>query len=225
MPFELGDDLTQSHLGTIFNADLLILNIPPGRKNFNPERFTSRLEQLIRYAKINGIKQLLFISTTAVYGESTRIVYEYSELEPVTESAKAHEYIEHRVREVFADDGTILRLAGLIGDDRHPARFLSGREHIENGQQVVNLVHLTDVIRSIEHIILTQSFGYTLHLSATEHPTRAEYYTFSALEMGLAAPLFASPPASGETGKQINCELTLGQLNLQLAYPSPFDML
>lgn len=221
--FELGQDLGTPHIKSLLSCDVLIINVPPGRKTLQPDIFSRDMQALILQAKAMGSKALLFISTTAVYGSESRTVYEYSKLDPHTDSAKVHVKIEQCVQKTFQDDGCVLRLAGLVSQDRHPARFLSGKESIDQGQQVVNLIHREDVIKAVTAIVEQQHFGHTFHLSATAHPSREEYYTAAAQTLGLPPPSF-NKPNSQEKGKQINCDLTLNTLSISLQYPSPYDM-
>lgn len=221
--YTLGDDLTSNDLIPLFQADVLIINIPPGRKTLEPTSFIANMRALIEHAKQCQVSKLLFVSTSAVYGNNTRVVYEYSDVDPQTDSAKVHVAIEEAIRHLFKDNGSILRLSGLVSEDRHPARFLSGRKQIENGQQLINLIHREDVIAAISAIIEQQRFGHTLHLSATAHPSRRDYYQDAARRLNITEPEFID--AIGETGKQINADLTLKTLNLTLKYPSPYDML
>lgn len=207
----------------LFDCDVLVINIPPGRKSFQPEVFYTAMCTLIDDAKGYGVKNLLFVSTSSVYGDVEGRVTESSPLSPSTASGKVHQDIERYVQEVFGEDASVLRLAGLIGDDRHPVKHLAGRKDIANGQQSVNLVHQTDVLEAIQCIVEKRIFGKRLHLCATEHPSRQEYYTWAAQQLSLPEPEFASP-GSGK-GKQLDCSETLNILGLELRYPSPCDML
>lgn len=222
--FNLGDSLDSPHLTDVFNAQLLIINIPPGRKSLQPDVFLQDMLNLINTAKQRGIEKLIFISTTSVYGESSKTVFEYTKVAPQTVSAKLHVTLEQHIRDLFKQHSVILRLAGLVSQDRHPARSLSAKKDIENGQKVVNLVHREDVISAIEKIITNDKFGHTYHLSSSEHPSRQQYYTDAATALELPAPEFA-PSTSKDKGKVINCEFTLRELELNLQYPSPYDMI
>lgn len=222
--YTLGDNLEDTLLNTLSASQTVIINIPPGRKNFTPEIFIDRMKSLISFAADSPVSQLIFISTSAVYGNQSRKVFEYSELAPVTESAKAHVAIENHIRSEFGDNGTILRLSGLVDQDRHPAKSLSGRKDIANGQQCVNLIHREDVIAALERIIENHVYGKTLHLAAADHPTREAYYTHAAKTMNLPEPTFNSDESAG-SGKIVDSGLTLSELELTLKYPSPFDML
>ena len=223
--FELGQPLKQAALQPLFSSDVLVLNVPPGRKNFTPALFISRMTELIEHAFHCGTGQLLFISTTAVYGEQSRTVFEHSTVSPETESAKAHCQIEQLGRRVFSDNFTLLRLGGLIDKDRHPVKFLAGKMNLDNGHRRVNLVHKEDVITAITQIIEKGLFGNTYHLCASDHPDRASYYTAAADAKALPAPQFLRPDQEAASpGKIINSDHTLAELGFELAYPSPYNM-
>jgi nucleoside-diphosphate-sugar epimerase len=223
--YTLGDELASDRLACLFASEVICLNIAAGRRSLDPEMFEDKMCKFISYAKNAGVQHLIFISTSSVYGESTRIVYEYSSLNPITDSAKAHVIIEKYVNNTFKDCGCILRLGGLVGEDRHPAKSLAGKKALSNGQRKVNLVHQLDVIAAITAIIEKQCYGQTFHLSAEDHPTRQTYYQTVAELMALDPPEFLPSDDINNVGKQLNCELTMEKLGLELSYPSPLDML
>lgn len=221
LAFTLGNDLEASSLTGLFENEVVVLNIPPGRKNLEPERFTDNMCALIDKFRSAGTRHLLFVSTTAVYGESDRTVYEYSPTEPETPSAHAHVAIEKHLQETFGDQGAILRLSGLVGGSRHPARSLSGRS-LNKGNKVVNLIHRDDVIRAIDALISNKHYGHIFHLSTAKHPSRQAYYSAMCQKMGIALPSF-DPNHPGSAGKQVNADFTLTTLNLSLNYSDPME--
>lgn len=222
--FELGDDLNSAFLTKLFACDVLILNIPVGRKNPKSEGYLQHMQGLLEYAAASQIQNLLLISTTSVYGDNSGIYTEQSPTAPSTQSAQINLALEGLTRKYFAGHSTIIRPAGLVGKDRHPANYLAGKKELGTPDNVVNLIHQDDVINAIEQVLEKNLWGHTLHLSATEHPTRADYYTWAAEQLGLELPDFL-PGNSVITGKQIDASKSLELLNLTLKYPSPFDML
>ena len=222
--YTLGQSLSSDSLLPLFSSELLILNIPPGRKSMDPKSFVKQMKGLIAHANSSGIKHLIFISTTSVYGEQTAPVTEQSPVNPNTDSGSAHILIEESVFEYYEKRGTVIRLAGLVGSERHPAKLLAGRTGLKNGEQVVNLIHQQDVIRAITQTIEKSIWGETLHLAAIEHPSREEYYRWAAAKLALPAPQFL-PSENPSTGKLIDASWSLQKLGLQLQYASPFDML
>lgn len=221
--FALGDRLSSQAVAPLLSNQLLIVNIAPGRRSLDAEAFIANMQQLISHAFNRGTEKLIFISTTSVYGESPTSITETTIPAPTTESAKAHVAIEQFARDIFKHNAAILRLSGLVGEDRHPIRTLAGKQQLSKGAAPVNLVHRQDVIAAIEQIIKLDKFGLTLHLSALAHPSRQDYYPWCATELGLAPPTFE--PCLQCPGKRIDATGTLEELALSLKYPSPFDML
>lgn len=222
--FTLGDD--PAGVATASGANTVVLNIPPGarKKPLDPQ-FVSHMQNLIDAFMQAGCQQLIFISTTAVYGEQEGDIKETSKLAPLTESGKAHQQIETYLMTHYADRGLILRLAGLVGPDRHPVNFLAGRQ-LDKGEQVVNLVHIDDVCSGIEAALEQTLTGDTLHLCSLAHPKRGDYYTQCAQRRALAEPQFNPDyKYKNASGKHINAQTswrTLGLASLQ--YPSPDAM-
>jgi nucleoside-diphosphate-sugar epimerase len=222
--FELGNDLTHNRLVKIFAAQVLILNIPVGRKTITTEHFVQHMQALLKYASDSEIQNVIFISTTSVYGDNNGIVTEQSLTEPQTQSGQINLAIEVLVRKYFTDRSTIFRPAGLVGKDRHPANYLAAKTGLLNPDNVVNLVHQDDVVCAIKTVIEKDIWGQTLHLSALAHPTRAQYYTWAAENLSLTPPDFIKGTGIPR-GKRIDATRSLQVLGISLKYASPFDML
>lgn len=222
--YALGDDLEQNHLTELFNSRILVLNIPVGRKNPDSKVFLEQIQKLLAHAVCTSIEQVIFVSTTSIYGDPQGLVTETSIPDPQTESARTNLAIEGMVKDYFVRKSTIIRLAGLVGQDRHPAKFLAGKSGLATPEQVVNLVHQQDVINAIQNIIKDDLWSQTLHLCAAQHPTRSEYYTFAAKQLGLTPPTFVEGSVK-QSGKLIDASASLELLKMSLAYPSPFDMI
>jgi len=222
--FELGATLTEDKFAAIFSCDLLVLNIPVGRKTSSSEEFIANMHALLKKAFDSNIKQVIFISTTSVYGNQNTVISEKSLTVPNTSSGKINLMVEQIVQRYFIAQATILRPAGLVGDDRHPAHYLAGKTELASPNKVVNLVHQHDVIQSIESIIQNDVWGHTLVLSALEHPTRQDYYRWAAEQLNIAAPAFIEEVGT-PNGKFIDANSSLDILGMQLKYASPYDML
>lgn len=222
--YSLGDDLLGHALRSVLQSEVLILNIPPGGRQIQADFYRQQMCNLVAQAKQSGTQRLLFISTTGVYGEVDGDVSEQTQCLGTTPSALAHQQIEQQVQDVFANDAAILRLAGLVGQQRHPARFLAGRTALSEPLHVVNLIHQYDVIQAIQAIISLPQLGQIFHLAAHEHPTREAYYQWACEKLALPAPSFEHQPSDGN-GKHINARWTCDTLGLTLRYASPYDML
>lgn len=115
-----------------------------------------------------------FISSTSVYKSGD--VNESSVLNGETANAKLLIELETQLKKMERIT-TILRPGGLVDEYRHPARFLSQKDVIENGLDPVNLVHTEDVARFINLVIEKPKLqGDIYNLVSDVHDSKKEYY-------------------------------------------------
>jgi nucleoside-diphosphate-sugar epimerase len=183
---------------TIFLAEseILVIDIPPKLRTIDPnsekKAFVEKIKNLIPFIAKSTVKKVLFVSSTSVYGDDNGLVTEETIPNPDTESGKQLVLAEKLLQENQNFDTTILRFAGLIGEDRHPVKFLAGKENLENPDTPVNLIHLNDCIGIIDEIIHQSKWNEVFNAVAPFHPTREDYYTQKAIEMNLPEPKFGS---------------------------------
>jgi nucleoside-diphosphate-sugar epimerase len=181
------------------NSKTLIIDIPPKLRGENPVSFVDKMKTFIEKAVLNSsIENVLFISSTSVYGEEAITVNETTPEKPETLSGKELLETEHFLQQQSAFKTTILRFGGLIGGSRNPAKSLSGKTNISTPEAPINLIHLDDCIGIITAIIEQNCWNEKLNASAPFHPTRKEYYTSKAQELGLDLPHFQENNASGK---------------------------
>ncbi|PWA06578.1 SDR family oxidoreductase [Flavobacterium psychrotolerans] len=189
------------------NSEILIIDIPLKlRGNSNDPSATHRAEfvgkirTLIPYIENSSIENVLFISSTSVYGEANTIITEETTPNPDTESGKQLFQAEQLLQNNRDFKTTIVRFGGLIGEDRHPIRFLSGRDNIDNPEAPINFIHQDDCIGIIQKIIETNCWGETFNAVSPFHPSRETYYTQKAIGLNLALPKFShAKPSVGKT--------------------------
>lgn len=224
LQFCLGDN--SAPIAQAASGSTVVLNIPPGaRKKPLDPNFLPAMLALIDDFFSCGAQRLIFISTTAVYGEQDTTVTEETPTDAVTPSGKAHVAIENHLMEHYRQQSAVFRLAGLVGPSRHPGRFLAGRQ-MDKGEQVVNLVHGEDVCRAINHWLAKPRYGEIFHLCSNEHPKRGDYYRDYALHWSLPPPEF-NPDYStlAPSGKTIDAHKSWQKLGLTPTFASPYDML
>lgn len=175
---------------SFFQADLLFICIPPRRNTAEQADFVYKIERITRAVKQYKIKQLIFISSTAVYGDINSTLNELDLPKPETESGKAMLKVESLLRDQQDFQTTIIRFAGLVGPNRHPGRFFAGKKDIPNGKAPINLIHLSDCIGLSLNILNNELFGYTFNGCAPDHPSKQEFYTAAALNANLTVPVF-----------------------------------
>lgn len=196
----------------------LIIDIPPKLRGSNKENFVGKIKVLIPFIEKSSVKNVLFVSSTSIYGEENDIVTEESPLNPDTESGKQLVEAEQLLQSNRHFKTTVLRFGGLIGEDRHPVRFLAGRENIDNPEAPINLIHQQDCIGIILKIIETNSWNQTFNAATPFHPTRESYYTQKAMDLSLALPKFNHEKVS--VGKTILSDNIKTILNYNFTKPN-----
>lgn len=242
----------ESFVNTRCSDAYLVLNIPPGRSNTNYDLYASYMIQLIDSAFASGLKYLCFVSTTSVFGGHANTISHKTELAPVTHSAIAHVKIEKHLRTHYPSQHSVVRPSGLVGPSvhsltngesiarietsttpyRHPVFSLCQKQNIPNGHHPVNLVHLDDLITVISKLLEGDIVG-TFNVSALDHPSKAEYYTWCAKQLNLPLPGFSASNAElkltetkkRQDGKIIDAYQTFTFLNVRPIHKSIFSML
>ena len=199
--------------------DVLIIDIPPGLRRVilssEEMTFVNKIKNLIPFIEKSGIQKVVFVSSTSVYGDGFPIceITEKNKPNPDTESGKQLAIVEALLQSNLHFKTTVIRFGGLLGEDRHPIKFLAGRTNLEHPDAPVNLIHQEDCIGIIEAIlkqVQQYNWGETFNAVAPQHPTRKAYYQKKALEFGLDLPQFNKEIS---VGKLINSNKIVQELN------------
>lgn len=195
-------------------VDVLLLNIPPSNLK---DAYATFMMKIAKQVKQDA--KIIFISSTSVYANNNKEVTEESELEG-TRRNSAYLIDAEKMLEDFAKGRlTIIRFAGLVGGDRNPAKYMTGRT-ISGGGEPVNLIHQEDCIGIIDHIIDNSIWGEIFNGSTAVHPTKKEYYTFAAKKLNIEPPTFDD---KNNDYKIINGSKIVEQFGYSYKYNDPFD--
>ncbi|WP_413498559.1 SDR family oxidoreductase [Buttiauxella gaviniae] len=210
-------------LDALLDADALVITLPARRTGEGDDFYLQAVQEIVDSALAHNIPRIIFTSSTSVYGEAEGSVKETSSLEPVTASGRVLKELETWLHDLPGTSVDILRLAGLVGPERHPGRFLAGKTDVVNGAHGVNLVHLEDVISAITLLLQAPKGGHIYNLCAPAHPTRAEFYSLMARQMNLDAPVFRTETQNGH-GKLVDGNRICNELGFEYQYPNPLVM-
>lgn len=224
-PYEivLNPEIKGEFIDDFFDADILIVAIPPGIRGHGDGTFFIRqMKSLIEHLNHSLVTFVLFISSTSVYPELNRVVFE-------RDTKGLPRDIDHALlmaEDLMMDPGnnfeaTIIRFGGLYGYDRHPARFLAGKINVLNGAAPINMIHRDDCVQILYEIIRLNIRKEIFNACADEHPTRKEYYTNMARLLNLKPPTFQED--SNISFKIVSNEKLKKNLNYTFLYPSPYD--
>lgn len=189
-------DLSQSvrpdaELEALFKDALVICTVPASRSD--GAGYIRALTQLAGLMKQLGSVACIHMSSTGIYEGLTGDVDEQSQLlrsDPRIELLETGETLV-----AAAVPCCTLRLAGLIGPGRHPARFLSGKP-AGAADVAVNMVHSSDICAAVSAIVQQQLWPELFNLSCPEFCSKAGFY-FTACELAsLPAPQFESTPTA-----------------------------
>jgi len=183
-------------------TDVLVIDIPPGLRRevstSNEMTFVNKIKNLIPFIEKSGIQKVVFVSSTSVYGDSFPIVEitEETKPNPDTESGKQLVIAETLLQSNPHFKTTVICFGGLLGDDRHPIKFLAGRTNVENPDAPVNMIQREDCIGVIEKALDfarddNWEWNQTFNAVAPQHPTRKAYYHKKAENLNLPLPIFA----------------------------------
>ena len=168
----------------------LVLNVPPKLRGTNSENYVAKMQVLYFAIKKSEVKNIVFVSSTSVYGDIDGEVTEKTIPSPTTASGKQLLASEN----IFKNDPllqtTIIRFGGLISEDRHPVTMLSKKDNLQNGNMPVNLIHRNDCIRIIELILKEGTWNVIINGVYPKHPTKKEYYKREAILRDLKPPVY-----------------------------------
>ena len=195
-----GNTIKGDVLSFLKESSVLIINIPPKLRGNLADNFVEKIAVLIPFIEKSSVEKVLFVSSTSVYGDSNKTVFETTIPVPDGENGKQLLVSETLLKENKNFKTTVIRFGGLIGKERHPVTFLAGRNNLENPNAPINLIHQDDCIGIILKILKSNFWNETLNAVAPFHPTREEYYTKKAKEFNIEPPIFNhSKPSIGKT--------------------------
>jgi nucleoside-diphosphate-sugar epimerase len=225
LPLSFNPEPSGTSLAEIFDAELLIVNIPPNSRSQNAESdYRKIMDAILEAIALSPVERAVFVSSTGVFGENEGRVDEESIPIPSSTGGRILFEAEQRFLSASFCETCILRPAGLVGGQRHPAKFLAGREGVSGRKNPVNLVHRHDLIAMTSAILAADVLpGRVFHAAAAYHPSKEEYYQTMAAKMNLEIPSFDLDDDS--IGKEIDAERSKGELKVKFKYDDPFTMI
>ncbi len=184
------DGVTGNITQFLSGSELLIINVPPGMRSQNENKFSNKLKHLLPYIENSDINKVLFVSSTSVFGDTQGQVNENTQPIPTTFSGKDLLRCEQILMSNSNFITSVIRFGGLLNEKRHPVYCLAGRELLPNAMSPVNLIHQQDCIGLIQSIIQNNFWNKVVHGVYPYHPTKEEYYTKMAMQKKLTPPTF-----------------------------------
>ena len=168
--FDIESVQIQLNKNQIDTIRYLIICLPPS--NFH--NYSSILGSIVSH--FNSNTKVIFISSIGIYEDANSQLTEDSNKEIFHPVYLA----EQKLIELDSSRLTIIRAAGLIGENRHPVKYFIQKGFIPNSNAPVNLVCQKDVIRAIILIIKKDIFGEIYNIVNPYHPSKKDYYLAAA---------------------------------------------
>ncbi|MFD2167224.1 NAD(P)H-binding protein [Thalassotalea euphylliae] len=169
-------------------CDAVIIAITPQFKSGNTD-YPKRVKQAAMLAQQAQVNQLVLLSSTGVYQGLDGTVNEEADID-ISQVKTA--LLAEAEQSVLSLQGTVLRLAGLIGPKRHPSRFMQGKENLADAETPTNLVHQADVVSAITFVLEEGSPSSIYNVVSSTHPTRKTFYQLACQSQQAPVPQFGS---------------------------------
>ncbi len=194
-------------------VSVLVITLPPKYASPAFDFYLDHLRVLLEHTKKKGIQKLIFTSSTGVFKDTSPIAIYTETSKPVAHDQKSTVLIE--AEKLIANQTThtsvsIVRLGGLVGIDRQPAKYLSGKE-LKNPEAPINLVHLDDAVGIICAIINSSRPAHWYHAVYPLNETRQVYYCHKTETLNMPEPVIKE--AATSFGKKVTSEFTQTDLN------------
>jgi len=171
------------------NVDTLIISITPRFKR-GEQDYPDKVNELVNMAQYYNVENLIMLSSTGVYDGVKGNASEHQKLPLLASKALLLYQAEQRVLSANLRS-VVLRLAGLVGPKRHPARFMANKVEVPNPKSPVNLVHQADVVSALRLVIENKAANGVYNVASDTHPTRKNFYSQACIQQDLVPPSFS----------------------------------
>jgi len=217
----------------IFIMTVLIIAIPPQFKQGKSD-YGDKISQIVTAAAHRGcVEHILLLSTTGAYTGLSGLVDETAELDLTTSKVQQLAQAEQAVLAFNSSSSkgvdnqsiskgntkaSVLRLAGLVGPERHPGKFLLAKKVITNGDAKTNLIHQQDAVGLVLSLIHSSAPQGIFNGVSDIHASKAAYYQRAAQALSLPAPKFTATETT-EAGRIVCGDKAKQQLGYSFIYP------
>lgn len=206
----------------LLDTEVLVVNIPPRLAHTGAAFHPAQIEHLANLLKNSSVQRVIYVSSTSVYADDNRTAAEDDVTTPEQSAAPSLVEAERIIQEV-GKTWLVLRCGGLMGYERIPAKYVSGKKNLTTGHLPVNYLHRDDAIGIIETFLSlsNEAWNQTYNLVSPQHPSRREIYLASCEPFGYIPPTFEDDISAPY--KLISSERLQTTLSYSFLYPNPLD--
>ncbi|TAE41245.1 MAG: SDR family NAD(P)-dependent oxidoreductase [Runella slithyformis] len=201
-------------------TEVLIINIPPRLERAGSDFHPAQMRALVHLLANSPVRQLVYVSSTSVYPELNREMVETDVATPAQSAVPALVVAEQLLQNTGIPT-LVLRCGGLMGYERIPGKYVSGKQNLDTGDIPVNYVHRDDVIAAIIHLLSSETpQTETYNVVAPAHPARRLVYEATCLPFGYTTPTFAQAPVA-HSFKTVSSHKLMAHTHFCFKYPNP----
>lgn len=191
-----GDD------STFWQSDTIIIAIN------TKDNYLKTLQKIVKLTKPTC--NIILMSSTSVYKEFDENVDESAVITKTSLIKEAEDLVTGAKENVV-----VLRLGGLMGDDRISGRWKSAKDFSDG---YVNYIHKEDVINIIKKMIEKGITKGVYNLVAPTHPLRSEIHKKNSKDFGFTLGNF-----DGMTKRRVLSKKIIKELDYTFLHPNPLD--
>lgn len=204
----------------LFETDLLVINIPPRTRTATPTFHPEQIKFIKEIIYQKKIPKIIYVSATSVYPDGNQIARESDSLTKENTGNIALLEAEALLWRDKTYDLTVLRFGGLLGVDRIPGRYFSGKENVD-GNSPVNYIHRDDAVNMLAWIIEKNLWNETFNGVTPLHPLRRDVYDKNASDLSFDPP--RSYDNSGIKPWKKICGDKILETGFEFKIPNPLD--
>ena len=214
-------DLDSSNLSNLLRVEQLVVTVPPGIRSGISNFYLSGLGTVIGAAQSSEVKKIFLLSSTGIYPAKSETFTEQNSIHPVSYRESILFQAENIVKD-FSGASIILRCGGLMGYNRVPGRYFSGKKIKKSPQDLVNYIHRDDLVSIIIELLSRDFIDSRIYnIVAPDHPQISEVYKVTANKMGFPPPVLDESIPSKR--KIVSSEKLQKDIEYRFRYPSPLQ--
>lgn len=179
---------------SFLDVDSLVISIPPRLAKNEHGFHVEQIKAVVEALKQSQVKEIIFISSTSIYPDLNRSVFEDDVTSPTQSASPELVEAENLVISLRPEKTvSILRLGGIIGYERIPGKYVKGQKNMTTGSLPVNYIHPDDASEIIALMLIKGVYNETFNIVAPLHPSRREVYEKTCEQFEWETPTFLEP--------------------------------
>lgn len=214
----LGQFSADDSLTSFFQSPFLVVNFPPRLRSATENELENQMNDLTQRLSTGKCQKAIFISSTSVYPDLNREVFESDAQKEHPLVLAENQFIQSCQKNNI--DFLVFRCGGIMGYDRYVGKYYAGKHYPSAAQVPINYIHQEDIMAAITSALTGTIWNETFNLVAPLHPTRREAIEKSCEKYQLPLPTFTENKTD-EPFKRVNGDAFMNAFSYTFIHPDP----